>query len=74
MKSSPTFAMPFCWGFTGGGWLVAFIVGGIVFWKSIKIHVNGLKWQWDERVYKDDDTIQWKQMFGSGPKASKSNF
>ena len=56
-----------CW-----WWMAwAFIVGGIAFWMGIKVHVNGLKWQWDELVYKDDDTIQWKQMFWSGPNASK---
>jgi hypothetical protein len=63
--------MPFCWGLAGGGWFSAFIVGGIVLWMSIKVHVNGLKWYWDELVYKDDDTIQWKQMFWSGPNASR---
>ena len=63
--------MPFCWGLAGGGCFAAFIVGGIVFWMSIKVHLNGLKWQWDELVYKDDDTIQWKQMFWSGPNASR---
>ena len=56
--------MPFCWGFAGGGWPWAFIAGGIAFWMGIKVHVNGLKWHWDEIVYKSDDTIQWKQIFG----------
>jgi len=41
---------------------------------ALKVHVNGLKWQWDEVVYKSDDTIEWKQMFWSGPNASRSLF
>ena len=66
--------IPFCAGFAGGGLIWALIAGGIVFWMGIRVHVNGLKWQWDEIVYKDDDTIQWKQMFWSGPNARRSLF
>jgi len=66
--------IPFCAGFAGGGLVWAIIAGGIAFWIGIKVHVNGLKWQWDELVYKDDDTIQWKQMFWSGPNARRSLF
>ena len=59
--------MPFCWGLAGGGLPWAFIVGGIAFWMGIKVHVNGLKWHWDEIVYKNDDTVEWKRFSWSGP-------
>ena len=58
-------------GFAGGGWPWAFIVGGTAFWMGIKVHVNGLKWHWDEIVYKSDDSIEWKRINRSGPNASR---
>jgi hypothetical protein len=63
--------LPFCWGFATAGWIGAFIVGGTVFWMAIKVHVNGLKWHWDEMIYKDDDTIEWKHMTWAGPHARR---
>jgi len=66
--------MPFCWGLAGGGWPWALIVGGIAFWMGIKVHINGLKWYWDEVVCKNDDVIEWKRMGWCGPNASKQPF
>jgi len=66
--------MPFCWGLAGGGWPWAFIVGGIAFRMGIKVHINGLKWHWDEMVYKTDDTIEWKRFSWSGPNANWHSF
>jgi len=66
--------IPFCWGFAGGGWLWAFIIGGAAFWMGIKVHVDGLKWYWDEVIYRNDDVIEWKRMGWYGPNASKQIF
>jgi len=63
--------MPFCWGFTGGGWLAAFIVGGIAFWMGIMVHVNGLKWYWDEVICRNDDVVEWKRICWDGSNTCK---
>ena len=39
-----------------------------------KVHINGLKWYWDEVVCKNDDVIEWKRMGWCGPNASKQPF
>ena len=62
--------LPFCWGFAGGKWPGALIVGGIAFWIGIKVHVNGLKWYWDEVTCRHDDVIEWKRMSWCGRNAS----
>jgi hypothetical protein len=63
--------IPFCGGYAWGGIVWAVIVAGLVFMWAVKVHVNGLKWQWDEIVYKSDDTIEWKQFSWSGPNGSQ---
>ena len=59
--------MPFCMGYAWGGLVWAVVCACLVFMWAVKVHVNGLKWQWDEIVYKSDDTIEWKQINWSGP-------
>jgi len=46
----------------------------IVFWMSLKVHINGLKWHWDEMVYKTDDTIECRRFSWSGPNANRHGF
>jgi len=63
--------IPFCAGFAGGGLLWALIAGGVAFWMGIKVHVNGLKWYWDEVICRNDDVIEWRRMGWYGSNASK---
>ncbi|MBI3601467.1 MAG: hypothetical protein HY209_01025 [Candidatus Omnitrophica bacterium] len=71
------FAISFLWavipsgiGFAYG-WIGAVITGGIAFFMGVKVHVNGLKWQWDEVVCRHDDSIEWKRTTWSGQNASR---
>jgi len=64
--------VPFCMGFAGGGWVGAFIAGGITFLMGVKVHINGLKWHWDEVIYRSDDVVEWKRMNWSGRNCSRS--
>ena len=66
--------MPFCMAYVWGGLIWAVICAGLVFMWAVKVHVNALKWTWDEVVYKSDDSVELKQMFWSGPNASKQLF
>jgi len=58
--------MPFCIGYAWGGWIWAVVLWVMAFLWGIKLHINGLKWYWDEVIYKSDDTIEWKKFGWSG--------
>ena len=62
--------MPFCMGYAWGGPVWAVASAGLVFMWAVKVHVNGLKWQWDEVVYKSHDTIEWRRFNWSWTNAS----
>ncbi len=64
--------VPFCMGYAWGGLVWAAVLAGIVFMWAVKVHVNGLKWYWDEVVCRNDDVIEWKRMSWSGANASRS--
>ena len=64
--------IPFCMGYAWGGIAWAVALAAVVFIWSVKVHVNGLKWCWDEVVCRNDDAIEWKRFTWSGPNASRS--
>jgi len=66
--------VPFCMGYAWGGVVWAVVLWAIVFLWGIKVHVNGLKWYWDEVICRNDDVIEWKRMAWCGPNASKQPF
>ncbi|MDE2215288.1 MAG: hypothetical protein KGJ61_09280 [Candidatus Omnitrophica bacterium] len=43
------------------GWIAALVIGGISFLMAARVHINGLKWYWDELVCKQDDSIEWRR-------------
>ena len=63
--------IPFCTGLSFGGWIGAWITTAIAYWMAVKIHINGLKWHWDEVICRHDDVIEWRCFTWSGPNAWK---
>jgi hypothetical protein len=66
--------MPFCMGYAWGGLAWAIVLAGVVFVWAVKVHVNGLKWYWDEIICRHDDVIEWKRMGWNGSNGIKSSF
>ena len=64
--------VPFCMGFAWGGMIWGVVMAGLFFMWAVKVHVNGLKWEWDEIICRSDDAIEWKRFTWSGPNASRS--